>query len=46
MVGTSCRYAPVVFRAHVSQRKQFVGVIASSLAEGRVEGQIVGWMAG
>jgi threonylcarbamoyladenosine tRNA methylthiotransferase MtaB len=46
MVGTSCRYAPVVFRADVSQRKQFVDVIASSLAEGRVEGQIVGWMAG
>jgi threonylcarbamoyladenosine tRNA methylthiotransferase MtaB len=36
MVGTACRYAPVVFRGDVSQRKQFVDVIAASLDDGLI----------
>jgi threonylcarbamoyladenosine tRNA methylthiotransferase MtaB len=36
MVGTSCRYAPVVFRGDISQQKQFVDVIAGSLDDGRI----------
>ncbi|MEX2112198.1 MAG: tRNA (N(6)-L-threonylcarbamoyladenosine(37)-C(2))-methylthiotransferase MtaB [Pirellulales bacterium] len=42
MVGTSCRYAPVVFRGDVSQRKQFVEVMADSMFDGRIEGRHVG----
>jgi threonylcarbamoyladenosine tRNA methylthiotransferase MtaB len=38
MIGTSCRYAPVVFRGDVSQRKQFVDVIAGSSENGRIVG--------
>ena len=30
MVGTACRYAPVILRGDISQRKQFVNVIAAS----------------
>jgi threonylcarbamoyladenosine tRNA methylthiotransferase MtaB len=36
MVGTSCRYAPVILRGDISQRKQFVDVIAASLDDGLV----------
>ncbi|HJS08259.1 MAG TPA: tRNA (N(6)-L-threonylcarbamoyladenosine(37)-C(2))-methylthiotransferase MtaB [Pirellulales bacterium] len=36
MVGTSCRYAPVVFRGDVSQRKQFVNVIAGPPDDGLI----------
>jgi threonylcarbamoyladenosine tRNA methylthiotransferase MtaB len=42
MIGTSCRYAPVVFPGDVSQRKQFVEVIAESTLNGRIEGRLVG----
>jgi threonylcarbamoyladenosine tRNA methylthiotransferase MtaB len=30
MLGTACRYAPVVFHGDISQQKQFVNVIAGS----------------
>jgi threonylcarbamoyladenosine tRNA methylthiotransferase MtaB len=36
MVGTSCRYAPVVLRGDASQRKQFVDIIARSIDDGRI----------
>jgi threonylcarbamoyladenosine tRNA methylthiotransferase MtaB len=36
MLGTSCRYAPAVFRGDVSQRKQFVDVFAGSILDGRI----------
>jgi threonylcarbamoyladenosine tRNA methylthiotransferase MtaB len=36
MVGTSCRYAPVVFRGDISQRKQFVDVTAGSVNDGHI----------
>ncbi|MEX2140236.1 MAG: tRNA (N(6)-L-threonylcarbamoyladenosine(37)-C(2))-methylthiotransferase MtaB [Pirellulales bacterium] len=42
MIGTSCRYAPVVFTGDVSQRKQFVEALADSAFEGRIEGRLVG----
>ena len=42
MVGTSCRYAPVVFPGDVSQRKQFAEVTACSSTDGRIEGRWVG----
>lgn len=37
MVGTSCRYAPVIFPGSVEQRKQFVDVVARWAASGRIE---------
>jgi threonylcarbamoyladenosine tRNA methylthiotransferase MtaB len=42
MIGTSCRYAPVVFPSDVSQRKQFVDVLAHSTFDGRIHGTLVG----
>jgi threonylcarbamoyladenosine tRNA methylthiotransferase MtaB len=42
MVGTSCRYAPVVFPGDISQRKQFVYVQADSTFDGLIEGPLVG----
>jgi threonylcarbamoyladenosine tRNA methylthiotransferase MtaB len=42
MVGTSCRYAPVVFAGDVSQRKQFVEIVATSVDDGCIGGQRVG----
>jgi threonylcarbamoyladenosine tRNA methylthiotransferase MtaB len=39
MVGTSCRYAPVVFPGEVSQRKQFVEVIAGAGIGGCIHAQ-------
>ena len=41
MVGTSCRYAPVVFPGDISQRKQFVYVQADSTFNGLIEGRLV-----
>jgi threonylcarbamoyladenosine tRNA methylthiotransferase MtaB len=41
MVGTSCRYAPVLFAGNVSQRKQFVNVQADSTLDGNIEGRLV-----
>jgi len=37
MLGTSCHYAPVVFPGDVSQRKQFVDVIATATNDGHIE---------
>jgi threonylcarbamoyladenosine tRNA methylthiotransferase MtaB len=42
MVGTSCRYAPVVFPGHLWQRKQFVDVQADSAFDGLINGRLVG----
>ena len=42
MVGTSCRYAPVIFPGNVGQRKQFVEVLAESSIDGRILGRCVG----
>jgi threonylcarbamoyladenosine tRNA methylthiotransferase MtaB len=41
MVGTSCRYAPVVFEGDVSQRKQIVDAVARASGGGQIEGQCV-----
>jgi threonylcarbamoyladenosine tRNA methylthiotransferase MtaB len=41
MVGTSCRYAPVVFPGNVSQRKQFMDVVAGGCVDGRIDGVLV-----
>jgi threonylcarbamoyladenosine tRNA methylthiotransferase MtaB len=42
MVGTSCRYAPVLFPGDVAQRKQFAEILAESSFDGRIEGRLVG----
>jgi hypothetical protein len=36
MVGTSCRYAPVIFPGDMSQRKQFVDIIAGPANDGHI----------
>jgi threonylcarbamoyladenosine tRNA methylthiotransferase MtaB len=42
MVGTSCRYAPVVVPGLISQRKQLVKVMAESTFDGRIKGRPIG----
>ncbi len=42
MVGTACRYAPVLFRGEITQRKQLVTVVAESTVDGYVAGRNVG----
>ena len=41
MIGTSCRYAPVVFPGDASQRKQFVDATAHSMFDGRIQGTLL-----
>jgi threonylcarbamoyladenosine tRNA methylthiotransferase MtaB len=38
MLGTSCRYAPVIFRGASSQRKEFVDILAGPATDGRIDG--------
>lgn len=42
MLGTACRYAPVAVPADVTARRQFVDVVAESLADDYIQGALVG----
>ncbi len=39
MIGTSCRYAPVEFEGSITERKQFVEVVAQSTENGTILGE-------